>query len=153
MEIILRKDFDALGFEGDIVDVAEGYARNYLIPKSIAFVASPQNIKAFEAQRNKINLRKLKAKEDAEKVQQKLQEITIPFSHKAGEDGKLYGAVTSSDIASYLGGKGIEIDRKKIVLEKPIKALGEFEVQIKIYPEVTALIKVIVEPEDSESKD
>lgn len=147
MEVILRQDLDELGLEGDIVNVAKGYARNYLMPKGLALEASPENINSLELQRKKIEIRKLNAKENAEKVKQQIEEMEITFKHKAGEEGKLYGSVTSMDIASHLESKGIIIDRKKIVLEKPIKELGEFEAKVKIYPEVTGEIKVKIVPE------
>ena len=149
MKIILRQDVDELGLEGDIINVANGYGRNYLIPKGIALEATPQNRKALELQRKKIEVRRVKAREEAEKLKQKAEEIVITLSQKAGEEGKLYGSVTSMDIASDLEKKGIVIDRRKILLEKPIKTLGEFEVPVKIYPEVIAAIKVVVAPEES----
>ncbi|MBW1900289.1 MAG: 50S ribosomal protein L9 [Deltaproteobacteria bacterium] len=147
MEVILRQDLDELGLEGDIVNVAKGYARNYLMPKGLALEASLENINSLELQRKKIEVRRLNAKENAEKVKQQIEEMEITFEHKAGEEGKLYGSVTSMDIASHLESKGIIIDRKKIVLEKPIKELGEFEAKVKIYPEVTGEIKVKIVPE------
>lgn len=147
MKIILRQDVDKLGLEGDIVSVANGYARNYLIPQNIALEASPQNMKALEFQRKKIEIRKLKAKEEAEILKQEIEGKVITFSLKAGEEGKLYGSVTSMDIASQLEEQGIVIDRRKIVLEKPLKTLGEFQVEIKIYPEVIGSINVVVVPE------
>lgn len=147
MEIILRQDVDELGVEGDIINVANGYARNYLIPKGVALEASPQNIKVLESQRKKIEIRKLKAKEDADELKEKVEGMVISFSHKAGEEGKLYGSVTSMDIASHLETQGIVIDRRRILLEKAIKSLGEFEVQVKIYPGVIAALKVEVLPE------
>jgi large subunit ribosomal protein L9 len=139
---------DALGLEGDIVDVANGYARNYLIPKGIALEANMQNVKLFETQRKKIEIKRLKAKEEAEKVKEKLADVMITISQKAGEEDKLYGSVTSMDIAAHLEKQGILIDRKKISMDKPIKALGEFEVPIRLYPEVTGSIKVAVVPEE-----
>ena len=147
MKIILRQDMDALGLEGDIVDVANGYARNYLIPKGMALEANIQNIKLFETQIKKIEIKRLKAKEDAEKIKEKLADVMITISQKAGEEDKLYGSVTSMDIAAHLEKQGILIDRKKISMDKPIKTLGEFEVSIRLYPEVTGSIKVAVVPE------
>lgn len=147
MKIILREDMDALGLEGDIVDVANGYGRNYLIPKGIALEASTQNIKLLETQRKKIEIKRLKAKEEAEKVKERLADVMITISQKAGEEDKLYGSVTSMDIAAHLEKQGILIDRKKISMDKPIKALGEYEVPIRLYPEVTGSIKVTVVPE------
>ena len=148
MEIILVQDMDDLGLEGDIVDVAKGYARNYLIPKGIALEANKQNIKLLEMQRKKIDLNRLKAKQDAEKIKEKMAEMVVAISQKAGEEEKLYGSVTSMDIATNLENQGIVIDRRKIILDKPIKTLGEFDVPVKLYPEVTGSIKVVVTPEE-----
>jgi large subunit ribosomal protein L9 len=146
MKIILRQDMDELGLEGDIVDVADGYARNYLFPKGIALEANKQNMKFMETQRKKIEIKRLHAKESAEKVKEKLADVVITISQKAGEEDKLYGSVTSMDIATHLEKEGITVDRRKITLDKPIKTLGEFEAHIKLYPEVTGSIKVVVVP-------
>ena len=151
MRIILRQDVDELGLEGDIVNVANGYGRNYLIPKGMGLEASPQNIKTLELQSKKIEVRRVKAREAAEKIKQKVEGTELTFSQKSGEEGKLYGSVTSMDIASALEKQDIVIDRRKVLLEKPIKSLGEFEVPVKIYPEITALIRVVVE--SSEEKE
>jgi len=147
MKIILRQDMDALGLEGDTVEVANGYARNYLIPKGIALEENIQNVKLFETQRKKIEIKRVKAKEEAEKIKEKLADVMITISQKAGDEDKLYGSVTNMDIAAHLEKQGILIDRKKISMEKPIKTLGEFEVSIRLYPEVTGSIKVAVVPE------
>ncbi len=147
MKIILREDMDTLGLEGELVDVAHAYARNYLIPKGMALKANVQNVKLFETQRKKIEVKRVKAKEDAEKIKEQLADVVVTISQKAGEEDKLFGSVTSMDIAAHLEKQDIVIDRKKITLEKPIKALGEFEVQIRLYPEVTGSIKVVVVPE------
>ncbi len=148
MEIILRQDMDEIGIEGDIIKVSNGYARNYLIPKGFAFEATPQNIKSLELRRKKIEVRKLKAKEEAEKFKEQLEGITISLTQKAGDEGKLYGSVTSMDIAEGLESQDIVVDRRKIMLDKPIKSLGEFDVSVRIYPEVLASIKVVVSPEE-----
>ena len=147
MKIILRENIDALGLEGDIVEVAKGYARNFLLPKGLAMEANDQNIKFFETQRKKIEIKKIKAKEEAEKAREKLSEVTVTISQRAGEEDKLYGSVTSMDIATHLEKQGIAIDRRKIELDKPIKTLGEFDVPIRLYPEVIGSIKVVVVPE------
>jgi large subunit ribosomal protein L9 len=144
----LTQDRDALGLEGDIVDVANGYARNYLIPKGIALEANKQNIKLMEMQKKKIEAKRFKAREDAEKVKEKMTDVVITISQKAGEENKLYGSVTSMDIASQLEKQGIAIDRRKIALDKPIKTLGEFDVPVKLYPEVTGSLRVVVIPEE-----
>ena len=148
MEVILKQDVDELGLEGDIVKVAKGYGRNYLIPQSIALEATEHNRKALELQRKKIELKRVRVKEEAEKVKATMEEVVLTFSQKSGEEGKLYGSVTSMDVASQLKDKGIDVDRRKIVLEKPIKELGEFQVEIKIYPEVSAAIKVVVKADE-----
>jgi len=148
MKIILRQDMDALGLEGEIVNVADGHARNYLIPKELALEANEQNIKLMETQSKKIEIKRIKAKEDAEKVKDKMTDMVITISQKAGEEEKLFGSVTSMDIATHLEKQGITIDRRKIALDKPIKTIGEFDVLVKLYPGVTVSIKVVVEPEE-----
>jgi large subunit ribosomal protein L9 len=148
MEIILLKDLDELGLEGDIVKVAEGYARNYLIPRGIAFEATPQNVNSIEQRRKKIELRKVKAKEEAEQLKEKMSEVLVQISQKAGEEGKLYGSVTSMDIAAGLEKQGMVVDRRKLILDKPIKVVGEYDVPVKIYPEVIGSIKVVVSPKE-----
>ena len=149
MEIILLQDRDDLGLEGDIVKVADGYARNYLIPRGIALKSTPQNVKSLELRRKKIEIRKLKAKEEAEQLKEKMSEILVQLTQKAGDEGKLYGSVTSMDIAAELENQGIVVDRRKIMLDKPIKVLGEFEVPVRIYPEVIGSIKIVVSPEEA----
>jgi large subunit ribosomal protein L9 len=148
VKIILTQEMHELGLEGDVVDVAKGYARNYLIPKGIALEANEQNMKFMETKRKKIEVKRFEAKEEAEKIRERMAEVEITISQKVGEEDKLYGSVTSMDIASHLEKQGITIDRRKIVLDKPIKRLGEFEVPVKLYPEVTGSIKVIVIPEE-----
>ena len=145
MEIILRQDVDALGLEGDMVKVADGYARNYLIPKGIALLATNSNIKMMEMQRKKIEIKRLKAKEDADKIKEAIEGVEIKISQKVGEEGKLYGSVTSMDIAAELEKQDVIVDRRKILLEKPIKEVCQLEVPIRLYPEVVANIKVTVE--------
>lgn len=147
MKIIMKQNVDELGLEGDIVEVADGYARNYLIPKDIALEANRQNIKLMETKKKKIEVRRLKAKEDAEKIKERMTGMVITIAQKAGEEEKLYGSVTRADIANHLEKQGIVIDRRKIELDKPIKSLGEFEVSVKLYPEVTGSLKVVVVPE------
>ncbi len=147
MEVILRQDVDELGLEGDVVNVADGYARNFLVPNGLALQATPQNRKALELQRKKIEAKRLKGREAAEKLKEMIGGMVVQLSQKAGEEGKLYGSVTTMDIALYLKAHGIEIDRRKIILDKPIKALGEYAVPVRVYPKVTASVKVIVTQE------
>jgi large subunit ribosomal protein L9 len=146
MKVILRHDLDELGLEGAIVNVKEGYARNYLIPKGFALIADNANIKLIEMQKKKIEANRRKTKEDAEKAAKALEGIVITISQKVGEEDKLYGSVTNMDIADEMEKQGISIDRKKLVLEKPIKTLGEFEVKVKLHPQVVGAIKVMVVP-------
>ena len=149
MKVILTTEIDSLGMEGDTVNVANGYARNYLIPKGFALEANNQNIKLMETQKKKIDERRLKAKEAAEKVKEDIKEKVITITQKVGEEDKLYGSVTSMDIAEEMEKMDISIDRRKIILDKPIKSLGEYEVSVKLHPEVTGTMKVVVVPEEN----
>lgn len=148
MKVILTTEIDTLGLEGDTVNVAKGYARNYLIPQGFALEANMQNIKMMEMQKKKIDERRLKAKESAEQARNLIKEKVITITQKAGEEDKLYGSVTTMDIAEAMEKADITIDRRKIILDKPIKSLGEYEVTIKLHPEVTGTIKVVVAPEE-----
>jgi large subunit ribosomal protein L9 len=150
MKVILTQDVDALGLAGEILDVAKGYARNFLIPRKIAMEASEQNIKRTETQRKNVEVKKIRAKEEALKAKEGLAEVVVTIAQKAGEEDKLYGSVTTMDIAGYLEKQGVMIDRRKILLEKPIKTLGEFSVPIRLHPDVTGTIKVVVIPEKTE---
>ena len=147
MKVILTQDMDSLGLAGEIVEVARGYARNYLIPQKIALEVTEDNIKRTETQRKNIEIKRIKLKEDAQKIKERLAEVTISIAQKVGEEDKLYGSVTTMNIADELEKQGITIDRRKIILDKPIKSLGEFSVPIKLHPQVTASIKVTVVPE------
>jgi len=151
MKIILMQDFETLGLEGDIVDVARGYAKNYLVPKGVAIEANNSNLKAMEMRKGKIMANRTKDKEAAERVREKISEVTITIRQKVGDEGKLYGSVTSRDIAQKLETEGIVVDRRKIVIDETIRALGEFEVPIKLHPEVIAKIKVVVEGDEEEA--
>lgn len=151
MRIILKQDFESIGFEGDTVDIARGYARNYLIPKGIAAEATHANLKALEMRKDKIMARRMKDKEEAERVKEKISQLTVGIRQKAGAEGKLYGSVTTRDIAQGLEKEGVVVDRKKISMDEPIRALGEFDVAIRLYPEVIATIKVMVEQEEEKA--
>ncbi|MBN2032635.1 MAG: 50S ribosomal protein L9 [Deltaproteobacteria bacterium] len=144
MKVILMQDTDSLGLAGEIVEVARGYARNYLIPTKVALEATQNNIKRTEAQRKTIEVKRIKLKEDALKIKERLADVVVTIAQKAGEEEKLYGSVTSMDIAEQLEKQGVTIDRRKIHLDKPIKSLGEFSVPVKLHPQVSAPIKVIV---------
>ena len=151
MKVILEQDFESLGFEGDTVEVARGYARNYLIPKGIAAEATKANLKALELRKDKIMAKRMRDKEEAERIKEKIAQVAITLKQKAGSEGKLYGSVTTRDIAQELEKEGIVVDRRKISLDEPIKSLGEFDVPLKLYPEVQASIRVVVQPEEEMS--
>ena len=148
MRIILKQDVDSLGMEGQTFEVKDGYARNYLIPQGLALEATSQNIKLMEAQTKNIEEKRLKAKGEAEKAKSSLSEMVVTIAQKVGEEDKLYGSVTSMDIADQLEARGVVLDRKRIRLDRPIKTLGEFMVPVRLHPEVTATIKVVVVPKE-----
>jgi large subunit ribosomal protein L9 len=144
MKVILKADVKDLGKMGDIVTAAPGYARNYLIPNDFAAPANTKNVKALEHQKKVIADKKKKLHEGYVSFAEKLSTTSITIKARAGEEEKLFGSVTSMDIAEALKAEGVELDKKKISLEEPIKRLGEHEVQIKVAPEVTASLKVKV---------
>lgn len=144
MKVILNENIETLGHIGDIVKVAPGYARNYLLPKKLAVPATEKNAKALEHAKRQLAYKKNKALESARILAEKLGAQVVSLAHKCGEEGKLFGSVTNMEIAAFLKDKGFEIDRKKIVLEDTIKSTGEYSATVKIHPEVTATIKVNV---------
>jgi large subunit ribosomal protein L9 len=144
MKLILKENIENLGHIGDIVKVAPGYGRNYLLPKGLAIVANEKNQKAIEHAKRHLEYKKNKVLEEAKAIAAKIEAITITLSHQAGEEGKLFGSVTNMDLAEHLKANGLEIDRKKIVLAEPIKQIGEYSINVKVHPEVTAAFKVIV---------
>lgn len=144
MQVILLEDVPSLGKAGDQVKVSDGYGRNYLIPKKKAMLATEKSLKAIEHQKREVQQRMGKTKKDAERLAQQIQALSCTFAKPVGESGKLFGSVTSMEIESYLKENGIDLDRKKILLEEPIKNLGMFTVSIKLHPEVTASLKVWV---------
>lgn len=146
MEVILNESIDNLGKAGDIVNVTNGYARNYLLPKGIAISADKKNLAKMERQRESILKRAARMNEEYEALASQLAGLDIKIPVKVGEEEKLYGSVTNLDIAKAIKEKGFEIDRKKILLGEPIKALGEYEIPVKLSPDVTATIKVKVVP-------
>ncbi len=148
MKVILREDIESLGRKGDIVNVADGYARNYLIPKGLVEVATPSNLKRLEAVRKDQARKMARLKGKAKEVAKALKGITCSFSMKAGEEGRLFGAVTSIDIEGYLKEKGFSIERKQILLSEPIKKTGTYEVPVRLHPEVTVNLRVEVRGAD-----
>jgi large subunit ribosomal protein L9 len=147
MKVILKQDVEKLGKVGDIVKVAPGYGRNYLIPKQVALEATPGNIKIAEMEKLAHARRDHREKESATILARDIVKQTVVIQRKAGEGGVLYGSVTPLDIADFLITHKIDIDKRKIQLEDPIKTLGEYQVPIRLHREVTVAIKVIVEAE------
>jgi len=144
MKVILLEDIPSLGKAGDLVKVSDGYGRNYLIPQKKAMVATEKSVKVIEHQKRLVQQGMEKAKKDAEKLGRQIENLSCTFAKTVGESGKLFGSVTSMDVENYLKENGIEVDRKKIALEEPIKNLGMFTVLIKLHPEVTTHLKVWV---------
>jgi large subunit ribosomal protein L9 len=150
MEVILKEDVPKLGSRGDVVKVAEGYGRNFLLPKKLAIEATAGNKNVIEQMKAASVRRAQKDKSEAEALAQQLAGVTLSFTRRAGEHDQLFGSVTSSDIAAELEKKGFDIDRRKIVLDEPLKTVGEFPVAIRIFREVTGTIKVQVGKEAAE---
>jgi large subunit ribosomal protein L9 len=153
MDVILKKNIDTLGEEGDVVKVKAGFGRNYLLPRGSAIQANASNLAILEKERAAIEARKSTIKTEAEGIAKKINGTTIVIEQRAGEEDKLFGSVTSGDIADKLASLGIEVDRKKIQLDEPIKTLGEFMIKVKAGFQVTAEVKVQVTPlaEEEES--
>lgn len=144
MKIILKEDIKKLGKMGQIVDVADGYARNYLVPKGIAVEASTKNIRSLEHEKKIIQEKARKHKDSAQDLASRISAMTLTIKAKAGEEEKLFGSVTTMDIAEALLTRGVEIEKKKIVLEEPIKRLGSYSVQIKLHPDVSVPLTIQV---------
>ena len=144
MEVILRQHVDNLGERGQIVKVADGYARNYLLPRKLALPATEGNKRHVERERKIMDTREAEEKGQAENIAARLAAVDITIARRVGETEQLYGSVTTADIAEYLKGKGFEIDRRKLVLADPIKTIGEHDVPLKLHREVTVPLKVKV---------
>ena len=144
MEVILREHVEHLGRRGDVVKVAAGYARNYLLPRKLALAVTENNKRQIEREKKLAEARDMEEKSAAESVAQRLAQVEIEIARRVGEHETLYGSVTSADIAQALVAKGFEIDKRKISLNEPLKALGETTVPVKIHRDVTAQVKVKV---------
>jgi large subunit ribosomal protein L9 len=147
MKVILKQDVDKLGQAGEIVKVAPGYGRNYLIPKNIAVEATPGNIKIMEIERLAQARRDQRDKAAASLLAREIVKLAVTIQRKAGEGGTLYGSVTAIDIADFLITHKIDVDKRKIQLDEPIKTIGEYQVPIRLHREVTVPIRVVVEAE------
>lgn len=141
MQLILTQDVENLGKAGELVSVKPGYGRNYLLPQGMAISATSRNVRRLEHERKIIEARVAKQRAAAQSIADKLNGMTLQFERRVGEGDKLYGSVTSHDISSQLGQAGIEIDHRKVALAEPVKALGKYEVDVKLGGEVTATLK------------
>lgn len=150
MQVILKEDIEKLGAMGDMVEVKRGYARNYLIPRDLAVEATPKNVKQLEHQKRVVAAKIAKVRQDSETIAEKLEGSSVTLYHRAGEEEKLFGSVTTMEIADALKEQGIEVDRRKISLEEPIKRLGEYEAKVKLPGGVSTAIKVSVLPVETE---
>jgi len=147
MEVILREHVESLGRRGDVVKVAEGYARNYLLPRKLALPVTDNNKRQIERERKMAEARDMEEKAAAEAIAARLTQLEIEIPRRVGENDTLYGSVTTADISQALKDKGFEVDKRKIVLPEPLKALGENTIPVKIHREVTAQVKVKVVPQ------
>ncbi|HZQ21750.1 MAG TPA: 50S ribosomal protein L9 [Terriglobales bacterium] len=147
MEVILKEDVPKLGTRGEVVKVAEGYGRNFLLPKKLAIEASAANKAVIEQMKAAAVRRSAKEKAQAEELSKQFDGLSVGFQRRAGEHEQLFGSVTSSDIADALERKGFNIDRRKIQLHEPLKTLGEFTIPVKLHREVTTHLKVVIEKE------
>src|SRR5271168_2375631 len=148
MEVILKEDVNNLGHRGDVVKVAEGYGRNFLLPKKLAMEANAANKAIIEQMKNAAVRRSAKEKSEAEALGAQLDAIALNFARKTGENDHLFGSVTSADIAQQLEENGFNIDRRKIHLDEPLKSLGDFLVPVRLHREVTAHLKVVIQAEE-----
>ncbi|MBN2412300.1 50S ribosomal protein L9 [candidate division KSB1 bacterium] len=144
MKVILKKDMDSLGKAGEIVEVKPGYARNYLIPSNSAIKATSSNLKSYQEEQKLSERRELKGQKEAEVLAEKLEKVSLTATVQVGEEDKVFGSITSQNIADLLKENGFEIDRKKIHLEEPLKALGVYEIPVKLHHKVEVKVKVWV---------
>jgi large subunit ribosomal protein L9 len=149
MEVILREHVDNLGHRGEIVKVAEGYARNFLLPRKLALPVTEANKKQIERERVKAEARDAAERQDAEAVAQRVGAVEITIARRVGENDTLYGSVTAADITEALAKHGVQVDRRKVQLHEPVKQLGEFTVPVKIHRDVTAQVKLRVVKEET----
>jgi len=148
MKVILREDIESLGKMGDILKVADGHARNYLIPKGLAIEASAKNVRSLEHEKREVSQRAEKERKKAEALLETFKDVTCTISRKVGKQDKLFGAVTTKDIEKALREKGFGVDRKNILLDNPVKNIGEFRVKIRLYPGIVTEINVTVDKQE-----
>ena len=144
MKVLLRQDYETLGSRGDVVDVKPGYARNYLMPKKIALPMTEGNLKVLEEEQKQVAMKGRREEIGADKIKESLEKISVTASVTVGEDDRIFGTVTSQNIADLLKEKGFTVDKKIISIDEPVKALGIYPVTIELHPEVSAKIKLWV---------
>jgi large subunit ribosomal protein L9 len=144
MEVILRQAVESLGKPGDVVKVSNGYARNYLLPHGVAFEATPGNLKRIQQERERLEAAENERREAAQGLATKLEQVQLTFSARVGEEGKLFGSVTSADVAQQLESQGFHIEKRQIDLHEPIKALGVYRIPIRLHADVKPEIRVWV---------
>ncbi len=147
MEVILRQDVEKLGRRGEVVKVAEGYGRNFLLPHGLAMPVNSANKAMIEKERKAHEAKMAKEKAEFQSLADRIATLRFVAPRKVGEKDVLYGSVTSGDVAAFLESKGLEVDKRKVLLDEPIKTLGDHEVKVKLHPEVTATLKVLVSKE------
>jgi large subunit ribosomal protein L9 len=148
MKLILQEDIEKLGTRGELVEVAKGYARNFLLPRKLALEATPGNMKRLEKMRTAFAKKEAVERGDAQKLAELLAAVSLSFTRKAGESDQLFGSVTSGDISEALAAQDFHIEKRKIVLAEPIKTIGEHEIPVKLHREVTVNVKVTVKKEE-----
>jgi len=147
VELMLREDVEKLGHRGEVIKVAEGYGRNYLLPRGLAVPVTEANKALIARERKTHDARVAKEKAESEAIAERIAGLRFVAPRKVGEHDVLYGSVTSGDVAEFLKNKGVEIDKRKVLLDEPVKKLGEHDVRIKLHPEVTATLKLLVSKE------
>lgn len=148
MKVILKADVKALGKKGELVNTSDGYARNYLFPRQLAVEATAENLNVYHSQQEAAAHRKAEEKKDAEEMRSRLSSVKVTVKGKVGANGALQGAVTTKDIAEELKAQtGIDVDKKKIALKLPIRGFGQYSAEVKLYPEITADLTIVVEQE------
>lgn len=148
MKVILRSDVEKLGSLGDLVEVKNGYGRNFLLPQGYAMLATPANLKVFEMERNKLQAKMEAVRSSAADQAKRIEATPITITMRVGDNDKLYGSVTTSMIAEKLAEQGVEIDRHRILLDAPIRTIGEFELRVRLHADVNAKLNLKVAPED-----
>ena len=152
MKVILQENIDSLGYVGDVLDVADGYARNFLLPRQKALEANPRNVKALEHAKRVTAHKAKKVEQDVQGLAAKLSEVSLTFPVQTGKDDKLFGSITTKDLEAGLSAEGFEVDRRKIQLANPLKELGTFTVGIKLHRDIVANVSVSLVKQDGEAQ-